>query len=886
MLQSAATSAQPLDGVRRALLVTCSTYKDPGLHRLRSPTQDAEALRRVLADSAIGGFEVEVVADQPHWVVTRQIAGFFNDRRPEDLVLLYLSGHGVKDDEGHLYFAASDTELDSLEATAVAAGFVNRQMGRTRSRRIVLLLDCCYSGAFAQGMGGAAKADKAVHLRDQFGGRGRVVLTASKATEYSFEGGQVTEDTGQPSVFTAAIVRGLETGEADRNGDGLISLDELYDYVYDQVRGGGASQTPAKWAFGVEGELLVAHSTRQPSVEPLPLPEDLTRLLREPYPASRLGAVAELEALLQGDQLGVALTAWQALDQLRERDDSLRVRAAADAVLDRAGQIPGAEGSALPTEGGDVATAAANGGPTSEGARTEGAVDGQVSAPILTARLNVLEESLRRAQDFPTWKERLDLRNVEVADVVWNSAIMDIRKQAMMQLQEVDWIRRVLEGRPATNDPRSGFDAWARYIGVYTKSQQVFRACMELMGGLALRDKLLDERIYQFADEMIANCAEAMLRYGWLTVPAQQEALSRTLARVIHLRFPEWTIWSLPLTAYEYGHVALDEMPDLSEFVHEEARRLLELPPGTRLDDDDPLLPRLARAEHQLRVLMNDAFATYVVGPAYACAAILLRLDPVVASAQEHIHPADARRANVVLGMLDRMDAESDASPYGPVIARLRGDWEQTVAAAGPAASAPSKATEDLSVALDMVLGMLERTEEEEQDGVVPASTLAADVRARWERIVAQAIPAAAELDGPEQNVTIDVEVVLNRLNQVFGGLPGVRYPYEGEEGWEVAVRWAEGWLDQLRAGVPLTPPDDARGDSKLRDALNAAWLCRLQVSPDKVPEVADIAYQLCDQVVERRQRAASTARRRQAIKRPQQAAQRPSSPSKARHGA
>jgi hypothetical protein len=841
----------------------------------------------VLADPTIGGFEVEVVANEAHWVVTRRIADFLNDRRPEDLVLLYLSGHGIKDDEGHLYFAASNTELDSLEATAVAAGFVNRQMSRTRSRRVVLLLDCCYSGAFAQGMGGAAKDDKAVHLRDEFGGRGRVVLTASKATEYSFEGGQVTEDAAQPSVFTAAIVRGLETGEADRNGDGLISLDELYDYVFDQVRGGGASQTPAKWAFGVEGELLVAHSTRRPSVQPVPLSEDLTGLLRAPYPASRLGAVAELEVLLQGDEPGVALTAWQTLDRLKEVDDSLRVRAAAGAVLNRAGPAPGGEGSTLPTAGGDevATTAAANGGPTSESARPEGAVDGQVNASILTARLDVLEESLGRSQDFPAWKERLDLRNVEVADVVWNSAIMDIRKQAMMQLQEVQWIRRVLESRPATNDPRSGFDAWARYIGVYAKSQQVFRACMELMGGLALRDKLLDERIYQFADELIASCAEAMLRYGWLTVPAQQEALSRTLARVIHLRFPEWTLWSLPLTAYEYGHVALDEMPELSGFVHEEARRLLDLPPGTRLDDDDPRLPRLARAEHQLRVLMNDAFATYVVGPAYACAAILLRLDPVVASAQEHVHPADARRADVVLGMLDRMDAESEAGPYGPVIARLRGDWDRTVAAAGPAAAAPSKATEDLSVALDMVLGMLERTDEEEQDGVVPASTLAADVRTRWERIVAQAIPAAAELDGPEQNVTIDVELVLNRLNSVFGGLPGVRYPYEGEEGWEVAAKWAEGWLDQLRAGVPLTPPVDAHGNSKLRDALNAAWLCRLQVSPDRVPAVADVAYQLCDQVVERRQKAATAARRRQAIKRPQQAAQRPSSPSKARNG-
>ncbi len=878
-MQYATASAQPLDAARSALMVTCATYDDPGLRGLRSPVQDAEALGRVLADPAIGGFAVDTIANQPHYAVRRRIEAFFNGRRSDDLLLLYLSGHGIKDDEGLLYFAASDTELASLDATAVAADFVNRHMNRTRSRRVVLLLDCCYSGAFAQGMG-IAKADKAVHLPDQFDGRGRVVLTASKATEYSFEGGQVTEGGGQPSVFTAAIIRGLETGEADLDNDGLISLEELYEYAFDQVRSAAARQTPAKWAFGVEGRLFIARSTRRPHVEPAPLPEELTRLLAEPYPG---------KSLLEGGSPGVALTARETLARLTERDDSLRVRAAAAAALDRVGPANGDEPavtadqpvgtvSALPAHAGNGGTP-----PTSADGRPAG---GQANTLVLWARLDVLEESLRGAQDPSTWKKQLDLQNVEVAEEVWKSAIMDIRRQATMQLDEVGWIRQVLEGHPAANDPRSGFDPWARYTSVYAMSQQIFRACLELIGGLALRDKLLDERICQFADELIASCAKAMLKYGWLTVPAQHEALSRTLARVIHLRFPEWTIWTLPLSAHEYGHVALDEIRELHEFVEEEARRLLDVPPGARLDADDPVLPKLARAEHHLRVLMNDAFATYMVGPAYACAAILLRFDPVVASAKEHVHPADARRADVVLGMLDRMDAGSRADPYTPVISRLRDDWQRTVVAAGPAAAPPSKTTENLSVALDMVLGMLEQAEEREQDGAAPGSALAADVRARWEQIVAQAVPAAADLEPAEQDVTIDVEAVLNRLDSVFDVLPGVRYPEQGDEGWEVAVEWCEGWLEQLQAGEPLTPPANLTSESKLRDALNAAWLCRLRVTPDKVPGIAKATYDLCDLIVQQRLRVLRPARRRQASSRPQQVAQPLSAPKKARYGA
>ena len=47
---------------------------------------------------------------------------------------------------------ARDTERDLLEATAISADFVSERMSQSRSRRIVLMLDCCYSGAFTAGL--------------------------------------------------------------------------------------------------------------------------------------------------------------------------------------------------------------------------------------------------------------------------------------------------------------------------------------------------------------------------------------------------------------------------------------------------------------------------------------------------------------------------------------------------------------------------------------------------------------------------------------------------------------------------------------------------------------------------------------------------------------
>ncbi len=135
----------------------------------------------------------------------------------------------------------TNTRPNRLGSTAVPADFVQRCMRASRSRSIVLLLDCCYGGAFSQGVAVRAAGD--VNVLDSFpggrlgGGRGRAVITASSAMEYAFEGDQLADDRARaPSVFTAALVEGLATGDADRDEDGWVSLNELYDYVFDRVR--------------------------------------------------------------------------------------------------------------------------------------------------------------------------------------------------------------------------------------------------------------------------------------------------------------------------------------------------------------------------------------------------------------------------------------------------------------------------------------------------------------------------------------------------------------------------------------------------------------------------------------------------------------------------
>jgi Caspase domain len=319
-------------GARNALIVASSDYADPELRQLQTPAADARALEAVLRDPGIGGFEVRTLLNRPNQEVTLAVEEFFADREPDDMLLVHFSCHGIKDEDGELYFAMANSMLRRLASTAVAANFVNQRMNRSRSKRVVLLLDCCYAGAFERGMMARA-AGGAVGIEEQFaGGRGRAVITASDAMQYAYEGGELAV-TGElaPSVFTSALVSGLETGEADRDQDGQVALDELYDYIYDKVQAVTPNQTPCKWTYGVRGELFIARRSR-PVTTPSPLPDDIRQAIESRLASVRVGAVQELEPLLHGRHQGLALAARLTLEQLTD-DDSRAVSAAATAAL-------------------------------------------------------------------------------------------------------------------------------------------------------------------------------------------------------------------------------------------------------------------------------------------------------------------------------------------------------------------------------------------------------------------------------------------------------------------------------------------------------------------------------------------------------------------------
>jgi hypothetical protein len=223
---------------RVALVVGTGEYTE-GFKPLPAAPKDVEAVANVLHDPNMGGFEVTTLTNPQQTELNETLETWFRERHKDDLALLYLSGHGIKDDRSELYFATCNTRKQKEElmrSTAVPANFVRDCIRDSRARRQIIILDCCFSGAFGDLL---AKDDGSIDLAGLLGAEGRVVMTSSSSIQYSFE-----QRDGELSVYTHYLVEGIRTGAADIDGDGAITVEELHQYASRKVQEESPAMTP------------------------------------------------------------------------------------------------------------------------------------------------------------------------------------------------------------------------------------------------------------------------------------------------------------------------------------------------------------------------------------------------------------------------------------------------------------------------------------------------------------------------------------------------------------------------------------------------------------------------------------------------------------------
>ncbi len=170
----------------------------------------------------------------------------------DDTVIIFLAGHGATEQDAsspdgdglEKYILPHNADPKDLYSSAMPMTEVARIFQRISSERLVFIGDTCYSGASGGRTilaGGARATVSGTFLERLSQGKGRVILTASDANELSVE-----KDDLEHGVFTYYLLEGLR-GKADLDGDGAITVDEIYRYVSMKVPNAtGQNQHPVR----------------------------------------------------------------------------------------------------------------------------------------------------------------------------------------------------------------------------------------------------------------------------------------------------------------------------------------------------------------------------------------------------------------------------------------------------------------------------------------------------------------------------------------------------------------------------------------------------------------------------------------------------------------
>lgn len=217
-----------------ALVVGIAHYANlPASAQLRYPDRDAESIYTTLISQQGGEFPANHVhmltdAEATQSNILHELESWLPSvSAPNDRVLIYFAGHGFISG-GKGYLAPYDVDLHNLAATAIPMETLGNLIGtRIQGKWKVLLTDACHSGAITPETDPTQLNHLLLDLHQSI-----FSLTASRDREQSFES---PDWGGGHGIFTYYVVRGL-AGAADANSDGVVTADELAEYVHTNVR--------------------------------------------------------------------------------------------------------------------------------------------------------------------------------------------------------------------------------------------------------------------------------------------------------------------------------------------------------------------------------------------------------------------------------------------------------------------------------------------------------------------------------------------------------------------------------------------------------------------------------------------------------------------------
>lgn len=210
------------------LFLGIDRYASPDVNWLACAKRDAVALHALFTDT-FGGRTVLLTDEEATKNEIISSLDALSKVHKDDLVVIAFSGHGSETHELIPY----DSDPEDLENTAIPLDVLTELFSKIPSKNLICILDCCFSG------GAGAKVLKveakprafasAENLLAQLSGEGRLIFTASAATEPAWE----TAQSGH-GLLTYHLLHALQGAEEVRQS-GKVSVLRLLDYVTQRV---------------------------------------------------------------------------------------------------------------------------------------------------------------------------------------------------------------------------------------------------------------------------------------------------------------------------------------------------------------------------------------------------------------------------------------------------------------------------------------------------------------------------------------------------------------------------------------------------------------------------------------------------------------------------
>lgn len=201
-----------------ALVIGILEWRDKELTTFPKANRQDRALAKALQTAGVPAGQVHFLEDKKATLagIRRALDDTMARSGPGSTLILYFTGHGIQED-GHTYLANYDIDSAHAARTGLAVDEIgDRLLKKWAGDRLLMLVDCCHSGA-------------AAGVVTRLGAKGKPAACLTSAT--------ASNESTENWTFTEAVIRALQgEGQVDRNRDRSVTFEEVDTFVHDEMK--------------------------------------------------------------------------------------------------------------------------------------------------------------------------------------------------------------------------------------------------------------------------------------------------------------------------------------------------------------------------------------------------------------------------------------------------------------------------------------------------------------------------------------------------------------------------------------------------------------------------------------------------------------------------